>query len=167
MTDGARTLTAQRLWEVLSYDEATGVFTWRAVPGTSNRRVGKVAGTRHSSGYVHIQVDGVIYKAHRLAWLYVTGQFPNGVLDHDSGVRDGNAICNLADVNQTLNGQNRRRAQRNSQTGLLGASPHGDKFAAVIKTNGKQRHLGLFATAELAHAAYVEAKRRLHPGGRL
>ncbi len=63
-----------------------------------------------------------------------------------------------------LNCENLRKARKDSRTGLLGASWAGYSFVATIQVRGKKKHLGSFATAEEAHAAYLEAKRKLHEG---
>jgi hypothetical protein len=77
-----------------------------------------------------------------------------------------NAIANLRDVSAQTNMQNLRSATSVSASGLIGASydPIKKKWAACIKHMGKTLHLGRFASAEEANAAYIEAKRRLHPG---
>lgn len=75
------TITAERLRELLEYDEDTGVFKRKA--RTSNRiSIGDIAGSSDAKGYVCIRVGGKTYKAHRLAWLYVYGEWPTGEIDH-------------------------------------------------------------------------------------
>lgn len=155
-------LTAEQLRELLDYDSETGVFRWRGARGRS--KAGSVAGHVRKDGYRLIQVDGRIYMASRLAWFYATGKCPKGDIDHKNGSHDDNRVENLRDVSHSENQQNQRRARKDSITGLLGSSPLRGKFQATIKVNGKSRHLGLFITAEGASAAYIEAKRRLHPG---
>jgi hypothetical protein len=68
-------LTQARLHEMFSYDPETGAFT-RLVSRAGNAKAGDVAGTRHPRGYWQINVDGKLYLSHRLAWLYVTGEWP-------------------------------------------------------------------------------------------
>ena len=160
--------TAEKLRELLHYDPETGVFTRRVqTGGRYGAAVGTVAGTLIDAGYVMISVMSKQYRAHRLAWLYVTGEWPAGEVDHRDGVRANNAWKNLRDVPPTTNRQNQRRAMSNSKTGLLGASysARDRRFVARIKdAAGKYRSLGGFDTAEQAHAAYVSAKRQLHAG---
>lgn len=163
------TLTAERLRELLHYDPDTGVFT-RLVASmagaTRNRavaRVGDIAGGADLKGYVLINVDGRKYRAHRLAWLYVHGVWPPCNIDHRNGNCGDNHIKNLRAVTQGQNMQNRRRASKNNGCGFLGVSAEGGRFRASIKAAGKKKHLGYFDTPELAHAAYLEAKARLHP----
>jgi hypothetical protein len=76
-------ITAERLREVLLYDPETGVFRWW-VP-TSRKspfRVGKIAGSYHRDGYREIRIDKRLYRAHRLAWLYMTDKWPDLEIDH-------------------------------------------------------------------------------------
>ncbi len=159
-------LTAEELRKLLSYDAETGVFTRRVDCGGIGGRAGSVAGTMNDQGYVLVSVKSHQYRAHRLAWLYVTGQWPTGEIDHKNADRSDNRWENLRDVSTTVNAQNKRRAQRNSKTGLLGAcwAMRDKTFIARIKVDGRYRSLGSFESAEQAHAAYVEAKRRLHVG---
>lgn len=163
-----KTLTAERLREVLKYDPATGVFTW--LVRTSIRiTVGKVAGVKNTPGYVVVGIDGRLYNASRLAWLYVKGEWPNGEIDHLNGIRHDNRFENLRDVTKAVNMQNRRRAPRHSKTGLLGVTKYmfGDGFVTHISVAGKARHLGVYKTAQEAHDAYVKAKRQFHEGNLL
>lgn len=162
-----RPLTAERLRELLHYDPETGVFTRRV---TTGGRYGGAAGTHPGTlsdqGYWMISVCSKQHRAHRLAWLYVTGAWPTGEIDHLNGERIDNRWENLRDVQRHVNAQNKRRAQSNSKTGLLGAcwATRDQCFISRIKADGKYRSLGAFKTAEAAHAAYVDAKRRLHEG---
>jgi hypothetical protein len=157
-------VTAARLREVLNYDPETGIFTWRvrlkySVP------IGARAGSFPANGYCMIGIDGVHYRAHRLAWLYVYGEWPKNFIDHIDGNRLNNAIANLRDVSNKMNGHNTNVPRRGNKTGLLGVLPYKNgKFTAQIGVNGKSNHLGVFDTAEEAHATYMAAKRYVHEG---
>jgi hypothetical protein len=156
-------LTAERLREVLSYDAETGKFHWIRCP--SNRvKVGNVAGSIDGYGYRMIGVDGSEFGAHRLAFLFQTGNFPLGQADHINGVRDDNRWVNLRDVTAGENLQNIRRARSSNSTGVLGAHRHQGRWRARIQSDGKFISLGCFDTPEEAHQAYVTAKRLLHAG---
>lgn len=156
-------VTRCRLEALLHYDEITGEFTWRAA--TSNRvKVGMRAGTLHSEGYVRVKVDGMQYFAHRLAWLYVYGHWPEADLDHINGNRADNRIGNLRGCTRAENLQNLGNTP-NKKSGLpLGVSfSRSGKYRAQIRHSGTSRWLGLYTCPEEAHAAYLTAKAELHP----
>lgn len=149
----------------LRYDKASGKLYWKQML-SKNVLPGREAGTVHRKGHIVIQVHGQRYMAHRIAWLLHYGVVPNGVIDHINGNGCDNRIENLRDVTMRTNQQNRRTPQSNSKSGLIGASFHRrtGKWVAQIKTPAGRKHLGLFITAELAHQAYLSAKRKLHEG---
>ena len=95
-------LTAEQLRAVLEYHPETGVFFWRDRPNirpSANARRGTMAGTRTSkNGYVSICINGRIRYAHRLAWLYIHGQWPKGEIDHINEKRRDNRIANLREA---------------------------------------------------------------------
>jgi hypothetical protein len=153
----------ERLMEVVSYDPETGVFRWRERP---NRRIraGDVAGSMQNT-YWRVAIDGTEYLAHRLAWLYMNGEWPSVQIDHINGIRTDNRISNLRDVLPAVNCQNQRNAQAKNLSGYLGVSTKaGGKWLARIHKAGKPIRIGLFDSPEAAHQAYLEAKRRLHEG---
>lgn len=157
-------ITQGRLKELFNYDAQTGLFTRRVTVNGGRWKAGEFVGHTAKDGYVHISVDGVLYKAHRLAWLYAYGEFPNHNIDHIKGM--SNAIGNLRDATQSVNVQNIRRAKKNSKSGLLGAFwvPEKKKFVAKLCHQRKSIHLGYYKTAKEAHQAYLDAKRKLHEG---
>jgi hypothetical protein len=164
-------LTAERLRELLNYDPETGVFTWRAARNSNRAPEGKIAGwiespQKYGKQRRSIEVDQRNYKAHRLAWLYMNGEWPKRVVDHINGDSLDNRIANLRDVSQLTNIQNERAGRRNSRSGLIGAHwvARDSTWSSHIKYAGRLLSLGRFETPEAAHAAYLEAKRRLHKG---
>lgn len=159
-------LTAERARSILAYDKATGVLTWIAKPGPrAPVIVGAQAGSLHKrSGYMTVQIDGVAYRAHRVAWLIETGAWPSGEIDHRNGRRSDNRWGNLRDLPFGVNQENRTSSQVNSATRLLGVSKNRKGFQATISLRGKNKNLGVFPTAEMAHEAYLSAKRQLHVG---
>lgn len=146
-------LTQERLKEVLRYNRRTGLFHWRAT--------GKRAGTIVNNGYVRIGIDGGQYAAHRLAFLYVTGEWPKGEVDHRYGIKTDNRWKELRDTTTSKN-QHNRRLPNAGHTLPLGVTAHRcGKFQAYIQVNKKARYLGLHATPQLAEAAYLKAKRAI------
>lgn len=162
-------LTVARLRELLHYNARTGEFIWLAKSGAGSKAcAGEYAGSAsHQSGYIYIRIMGHTYRAHRLAWLYVTDKWPADQIDHENGLRQDNRWANLREATHPENQQNQRKAQRNNKSGYLGVSAHGKRWQATITFKKVQFHIGTFDTAELAHAAYVLAKRSLHPMGTL
>jgi hypothetical protein len=155
------TLTAERLRELLHYDPATGVFTWRV--NRVRARAGNRAGCAHSRGYRRISIDGAAYFEHRLAFLYMTGAWPKCEGDHENGKRADNRWENLRDATRAQQGQNRAaRAKGTSQRLGVSFFPQSGKWRAQISRDGRKYHLGIFPTEELAAAAYRGAKRVIH-----
>lgn len=161
---GNSKLTAKRLKEVLSYDPETGVFCWITSTGRCSK--GKLAGWKNSRGYINIKVDGRQYKAHRLAWLYINGEFPSEELDHKNLNKSDNRFSNLRLANRSQNSAN-RPAFKHTRSGYKGAQyfPRNKKkpWRSMITTgNGKRKFLGSFETPEDAASAYLTEARRLH-----
>lgn len=152
-------LTQARLHEFLNYDPDTGLFTWR-MQRAYRFKIGDRAGTSWN-GYILIGVDGIRYKGHRLAWLYVHGEWPDGNLDHIDCDRSNNRIANLRLATRTQNGGNSRKSKRNT-SGFKGVSWNKDtgRWMANIQFNARPTYLGLFDTREAAHAAYCEAAQK-------
>lgn len=146
-------LTQARLKELLSYDPETGIFVW-----IRTTRIGKVAGVINKKGYLLIEINYKKHRAHRLAWLYVFGELPRSDLDHKNRVKTDNRIENLRYCSNMENHFN-MGARSDNKSGFKGASwsKSNSKWVAKITVAGKQNHIGYFATAELAGAAY-EAK---------
>lgn len=155
-------VTQKELKSVLSYDPEAGVFTWIARVG--NRvKIGDVAGYSDPGGYRQISIRGKLYLEHRLAWLYVHGEWPKQFIDHINGIKYDNRLANLREATGSENQQNQMRPSTNNKLGILGVSARDRKFQAEITINRKKKYLGLFTTPEQAHAAYLAAKATMHP----
>jgi hypothetical protein len=105
MTNFRDELTANRLREVLDYNSETGVFTWR-VALRPRMKIGTVAGWLDERGYRRVRIDARPYLAHRLAWLWMTGEWPSGRLDHRDGDPGNNCWSNLREAMQSQNSAN-------------------------------------------------------------
>ena len=152
-------LTQARLKEVLRYVPDSGEFFW--LVSTSNRMpVGAKAGVVNNC-YGAIGIDGVRYYSHRLAWLYVYGELPKHI-DHINQDKTDNRISNLREANKVQNGGNSKA--RKSRSGLKGACWHkaSGRWVARVQYDGRQIYLGLFDTAEEAHATYCCAAEELY-----
>lgn len=141
--------------EKLQYFPDTGLFVW-----TKNK---DVAGYSKSNGYMQVRIDGKYYLLHRLAWMYVHGELPNGDIDHVNRIRNDNRLENLRVVNKCVNQQN-RSLQTNNTSGVTGVvySKKYDCWRARIKANNKYYHLGSFKSFDEAVAARMKAKAELH-----
>ena len=161
-----KALTAERLRQALGYCPETGVFRWRMSNG-KRAVAGEVAGGISRNGYVRISIDDTKHYAHRLAWLYAHGVWPKGQIDHINGEKTDNRIENLREATNAQNGQNRRTARADSQSGMIGVYLHpiSGRWGAEIVKDGQKHSLGYFDTKEAAHAAYLSAKRELHEFG--
>ena len=150
-------LTRKRLKLLLSYSEQVGVFEWR--PGRRKVNGGDMAGFVTEGGYLHLCVDGERYQAHRLVWLYMTGEWPEQEIDHIDGDKLNNVFSNLRLCTRAQNSWNSKRPISN-RSGVKGVSwdKRSGRWVAHVKCNGKQHFLGGFSSIEQA-AAVVTAKR--------
>lgn len=163
-------ITAELLRTLVHYNPNTGEFTRIAhVFSEAGRRSGRstlgpMMRKPNAVGYIVFSVNRTSVLAHRLAWLYMTGEWPGGVIDHINGNRADNRWENLRPSDATLNQQNQRKAKAGSIVDLLGVTldKESGKYVAQITHNYKHFHLGRFNTAAEAHAAYLGAKRGIH-----
>lgn len=149
------------LKSLLTYDPETGYFTW-LVDRPHTVKAGDRAGCLGPQGYVTINIRRQWHRAHRLAWLYMTGKEPPPMLDHADGNRANNCWTNLREATVTQNNANRRMETTNT-SGFKGVyfSKHAKRWRAQISVNNKAKNLGYFDTPELAHEAYLAAAREL------
>ena len=155
-------LTVEQLKDTLDYDAGTGVFMWKIRPSKAVK-AGDVAGcVEKRIGYITVGIGGRVYKAHRLAWLYVYGSWPKGLIDHINGNKADNRIDNLRDVLADGNSQNVRKPNRRNKSGFMGVIWFQNKWRASMSVNGKSKWLGDYSTPEEAHQVYLEAKRKYH-----
>lgn len=143
-------LTIERLREVLDYNPCTGKFIWKIQP---NGRVfiGSEAGTIEK-GYIRIQIDKRIYRAHRLAWFYVHGVWPSKLIDHKDQNKTHNWLTNLRDASDSQNKIN-SNAPKNNTSGIKGVSwnKYNNKWAARLAN----KHLGYFSSKDEAAEVYL------------
>lgn len=148
-------LTRDEILALVDYDPATGLLSRKGrgfKPSEAPRR--------------RISLRGRFYFEHHVVWMIENGVWPAATIDHINGDPSDNRIENLRDVSIQINLQNQRRAHvSNKSSGMLGVSRRKNgKFDARIVYKGRNLHVGTFDSAELAHAAYVRAKRMLHVG---
>ena len=157
------TLTAGRARELFHYDPETGALTWRVTK--RSRRAGTVAGSiwkdaKRGRRYWDVKADKVRYRAHRVIWLWMTGEWPIADVDHIDGDGLNNRWSNLRGASRSQNLGNSQR-KRNNALGVKGVifNKSRNKFQAQICHKGKYRMLGLFDSIEQAAAAYASAAR--------
>jgi hypothetical protein len=145
-----RPMTATRLRGLVYYDKETGIFF--------SRKSNKVLGSPKATGYLTVQLGVKSYSLHRLAWLYRTGEFPVGVIDHLDHNKQNNAWYNLRETTQVDNCKNQQLAKSNS-SGFTGVRWNIKKkrWTAAIKVKRKNIHLGSFDSFEDAVIARQEA----------
>lgn len=155
-------LTQEEVHRLLEYRDGT-LFWKKMVTNKTGKRVGKVAGYIHPTGYRLISVHGYQYKAHRLVFLYHYGYMPE-FIDHINGVKDDNRIENLRAATKAQNNQN-RRAQKNNVFGIKGVSKlkNSPNWRCRISYNNKLHELGGFKSKELANE-FIELWREMVHG---
>lgn len=159
-------VTHERLLEILNYDPETGIFRWKISPAL-RVKIGDVAGSRQSGGYLQFAICRRLYRVHRVAWFYMTGEWPAQDLDHINGIKDDNRFANLRPSTRSQNQHNQRGPRSNNKCGYLGVyavtTRTGEiRFRALINVDGEKINLGRFDSPEEAHAAYISAKRKYH-----
>jgi hypothetical protein len=153
-------IDAETKSRLLDYDPETGVFTWKP-RGRRNswdaRYTGARAGTLEN-GRIVIRIGNRCYKAHRLAWLYVHGAWPDGHLDHANRSPADNRLANLRLATRSQNAANTRKRSDNT-SGFKGVcwNKKTRKWVAQVRVKGEARYLGLFDSPEEAYAAYQQA----------
>lgn len=152
-------LTQARLKELLSYDPETGLFTWNQSRGRVS--AGTRAGTVSTKGYNIITIDLKKLRCARLAFLYMTGSFPQNDADHRNTIRTDDRWLNLRDATSSQNGANKNPSKRN-KTGVKGVDLSHGKFRASINFRGKFKHLGLFEKLEDTAEAFRKASNDNH-----
>jgi hypothetical protein len=153
--------SVERLNQLFLYDKETGNFVRKVSVGGKAKK-GTVAGKLHHKGYIYIQVDGVRFGAHRLAYRVVTGIDPGNLqIDHVNNIRSDNSFNNLR---LATNGQNKRngRLHKNNTTGIKGVDLKGDLFRVRIQLDGNSTYLGSFSSLELAKTTIVSKREIFH-----
>lgn len=152
-------LTQARLKELLTYNPKTGIFRWVV----DRKRVcrGDIAGSVKPDGYRRIMIDFVGYYAHRLAWLYMNGEWPQDQIDHKNGDRDCNRFSNLREATPSQNGGNKKNSYFHRSPKGTSFERQSGKWRATICINDERMCLGRhFRSAEQAAAAYRKAAKR-------
>ena len=156
MKDTRKVLSQSTLKDTLRYDPITGVFTWLDTKPGNNRIFGKKAGSVRGIGavnkyYVLIRIDGKHHLAHRLAFLYMNGSFPEHDVDHINGNGADNRWINLRLATRSENGKNQKRHSNNT-SGVSGVCWRKDSgsWRVRITVDGEMIRLGSYKDKEEA-----------------
>lgn len=160
------TLTAEQLRAVLDYKPATGMFIWKPRrPGDKfNTWAGRRAGSRRNSdGYTVIRINYQLYRAHRLAFLWMTGRWPPFEIDHRDGNPANDRWKNLRPATSSQNKMNNRKRSDNT-SGYRGVwfEKRRNHWIAEIMVDGRKHSLGSFPSPEAARDARISHAKRLH-----
>jgi hypothetical protein len=156
-------LSQNELKEWLYYDAASGNFIWKKTTRNGRGKSGHVTGSKDKEGYVVIGFQKKRYKAHRLAWLYMTGFWPLDVIDHIDGNPANNAWTNLREATCGQN-QHNSKIPRNNKSGIKGVcwDNSREKWMASICINRKSKTLGYFQNIDEAEEIVKVARQKYH-----
>lgn len=172
-------LTAEYVRRLIRYEPETGELVWltrtpdmfkdgnhsaeHVCRRWNSRLASSAIKMKNQYGYICARIDGVRYLAHRIAWLYMTGEWPMKQIDHRNGICSDNRWENLRAASALENGQN-LKIKKSNKSGFPGVhfSKHRRKWIASIKVNYVNKHLGNFDDQGAAFAAYLKAKSTLH-----
>lgn len=151
-------LTQHQLKEMLSYNPVTGEFIWLKLPYNMVGLTGTCAGCIYANGYRYIQIGNRAFRTGRLAWLYMTGEWPTKLVDHKDLNKSNDAWNNLRLATDSQNGANKGLASNNTSgtKGVRFEASRG-KWRAQITINGRSKNLGRYPTREEAMSAYERA----------
>ena len=164
-------LTHGELTKILSYNKDTGIFIWNEKI-CRNVVVSKIAGCRNKKhGYIEISIRGNSYKAHRLAWFYVHGIWPENLIDHKDNIRHHNWISNLRESNHSLNAQNHKKPNitNRSTSNIPGVKYRAErkKWRVSLTINKKETYFGHYNTQLEAESVCLEMRRKYYEGNLL
>ena len=159
-------LTHEYLKSILDYNPDTGLFVWKNRsfdPSGIAKKFHKCAGYKEKTGYIRITIDYQIYAAHRLAWLCMTGHFPDCDIDHINLDKSDNRFCNLRLATKSQNSANKTKMS-NNKSGYKGVSflKSSQKWVAEIVKDGVRYFLGSFDDPIQAYKAYCKKSVELY-----
>jgi hypothetical protein len=154
-------ITQAALKEKIHYDPETGIFRW-LVNRTNGVKAGDLAATSRQNGYAVMCFANKTYKAHRLAWLYMTGEFPPEYIDHINCEKSDNRWSNLRMASNSENQRNRTGTGSNCGAKNVTFLPKRNKFQVSLKVAGKEKFIGYYDDFELADLVAHEAREKFH-----
>ena len=166
-------LDHKELTELIDYNTNTGIATYKKNNKYNTKiKIGDIAGsTPDKNGYMNIQINGIMYRLHRVFWFYVTGEWPIDMLDHKDTIRHHNWFDNLRESNNSLNQQNQQKSMSNNISGAkipgIGYRKDSKKYRVRLTINGKLITFGNFDTLAEAELCCLENRRRYMSGNLL
>lgn len=153
----AQRISQKRLKELFNYNPDTGVFVWKQ-RRAGNATKGSVAGSTDKRGYIRMCIDYKYSTAHRLAWLYMTGSFPENEIDHIDQDKGNNSFSNLREVTRQENAKNIPMS-KNNNSGTTGVHWYLNRWVVTIYVKGKRiyggRHTSLHKAIAIRKALEV------------
>ena len=158
----SQNLSQNELKTWMHYDPCTGVFTWIKKPNKSIT-IGTKAGSLEPNGYLRTRIHQKALFLHRLAWLYMTGEWPPCACDHINGDKQDNRWSNIRLASGSQNQCNRKKP-RNNTSGVKGVSWDASRgtWNVSIKIKGKSINAGRFKTMDQAKEAVKKKREELH-----
>lgn len=155
-------ISHERLEYLLKYNPKTGKFTWKN-PTSNKIKKGSKAGTLNEDGYIIIRLDGKNYRAHRLAYFYVTRTWPTEIIDHKNTIRHDNSWLNLRHISIANNNKNTSTPITNT-SGIKGVywCKTSNRWIAQIYRNSKRVYLGSFTEIDKAQLTIQQARQQFH-----
>lgn len=157
-TENQKKLTHKRLKELVDYDPESGYFSWKfGRPGAS---MGVRCGTVKKAGYTILTLDRTLFRAHRVAWFFVHGEWPKDEIDHINRMRSDNRLANLRIADRSKNGFN-KPVRSDSKIGVKNVSYDQETGVYYVRLviDKKPFNFGGFAT--IGEAAACAATERL------
>lgn len=154
-------ITQAQLKSILDYDQDTGLFTWKKK--LSNRtEIGNLAGYYKDFKYTQICIEGTLYYAHRLVWLYMYGYMPKYV-DHINKNKSDNRLCNLREATNQQNAFNSKKPSNNT-SGIKGVmwNKYAKKWHVQLCFNKKKKHIGYYADFFEACCISIKTRNLMH-----
>lgn len=155
-----RNITDLILKKFLKYEPLTGDFRW-LVYRNNQVKIGSVSGGNHPDGYIQIKLMGTMYLAHRLAWLYMTGEFPEFEIDHIDRDKSNNSWDNLRSATHSKNMRNFpiRKDNTSGKTGVCFYKSKRKWIARINNNNNKRITIGSFSVKQDAIDARIAAEK--------
>ena len=158
-------MTFEELTRLYRYDPRLGLFYHIQPNGIETHVKDRPSKNKYliigDNKYLRIGHQGKRYYQHRLAWLYMTGSWPEHEIDHINGVRCDNRWKNLREATRQQNMFNHQSRRADLPKGVYRCRSPINPFYAQIQINGKQIYLGCYPDITTAKSAYDKSAKQL------